>query len=76
MCLAVPWHHVLNDLILSVQYDISQLSEVLHNILCFKVSFNQDCLILILIKFEIGVLDKLFNNRIKNSIVLFALAQP
>jgi hypothetical protein len=71
MRLTISEHHVLDDVVLRVKNDVSELSKVLNNVLCLEVTFYNDGLILIYL--EIGVFDELFNDWIKNSIELLVL---
>ena len=71
MLLDVSKHKVLDYIVLSVENNISEFSKVLDNIFCFKVSI--DCHHIIITKFEVGILNELFNNWIKDSAELSTL---
>ena len=64
-------NHVLNDIILSVQNNVSQLSKILYDILVFKITFNNDLSSMAIPK--VGVLDKFLDDGIEYSVELLAL---
>lgn len=68
------YNHVLNDVVLGVKNNISEFSKILDDILVLKVTF--DYYRARLRNSEVWVFDKLFDNRIQNSIKLLALTQP
>ena len=67
-------HHILNNIILSIQDDISELTEVFNHIPSFKLSINN--YIVLLINFEVWILNEFFNDRIEDSIEVSTLRQP
>jgi len=74
--LAVLDHHELDDFILGVENDVSQLSKVLDHVLGFKLTFYHHSLFSALPHLKVRILDKLFNNRVQNPVVLLALRKP
>ena len=73
--------HILDDVFLSIQYDVSQFTEVLNNLLMLKVCNNEDLIQVVWttaffrnVGFyqKLGVLDELFNKWVDDSVVLFA----
>ena len=40
MSLAIFIHHILNDFILGIKNNIAQFTEILDNILCFKITID------------------------------------
>ena len=58
--------HVFNDIVLRIEYNISQLSKILDDILGFK--FTIDYNIISLINGKIRILNEFFNKRVQNSV--------
>ena len=74
MTLPLSNDHILNNIILCVKYNISKFSKVLNDILVLEVSLNNNRASLVVL--EVGVLNKLFDQWIQDSVELLALGQP
>jgi hypothetical protein len=74
MTLPLSNDHILNNIILCVKNNISKLSKVLNDILVLEVSLNNNRASLVVL--EVGVLNKLFDQWIQDSVELLALGQP
>lgn len=72
MVLGPPGDHVINDFILSIQDNISELSKVLNDILCFKLGLNKYVVRALLLN-KLRILDKLLNDWVQNTIVLLVI---
>jgi len=78
VCLAELWDHKLNNFILGVQNDVTELAKVLNDILGLKVAINQNHFVSVwaFAKLKVRVLNKFFDNGVQNSVVLLHLRQP
>ena len=65
MLLDIPQDQVFYDIVLSVENDVSQVSEILDHVLCFEVAIDRYQVVGS--ELEVGIFDELFNQRIKNS---------
>ena len=79
MVLTVPNHHVLHNIILTVENDVSQLTEVLNHPLGLKLSL--DCNLLrntrvLVLDSEVTVLNELFYQWVQDTVVLSILWEP
>ena len=74
MALPLSDDHILNNIILSVKYNISKFSKVLNHILVLKVSLNDNRASLVVL--EVRVLNKLLDQWVQDSVELLALGQP
>ena len=74
MLLDIPQDQVFYDIVLSVENDVSQLSEVLDHVLCLEVAIDRYQVVGS--ELEVGIFDELFNQRIKNSRELPVLREP
>ena len=71
MLLDISEHQVFDDVILSVENDVSELTKVLNDILGLEISVDVDDVVVA--EFEIGVLDKFFDDWVQNSAELSTL---
>ena len=71
MVLPLSNDHILNNIILRIKYNISKFSKVLNHILVLKISLNNNRPSLIVLK--VGILYKLLDKWVQNSVELLAL---
>lgn len=71
MWLALPYDHVFDNIVLSVENNVSEFSEVLNNVLVLKVTLNDDGAALVVL--EVGIFYELLDEWIKDPVELLAL---
>ena len=59
---------------MSVQNDVSELTKILDDILCFKITI--DYYVTVLSDFEVGILNEFLDDWVENSVEIPALGEP